>query len=87
MNYVTPTHRKYPTLFFYAINGHMYLVKDKTKCKFLLEIAKSHNNENFNTSIVEIIDKKNIFEDFKYIMKKQKEQNIKLKILLNLKIY
>ena len=56
MHYVTPTNRKYPALFFYAINGHMYLVKDQAKCKSLLEIAKSHNNENFNTSIVEIKD-------------------------------
>jgi hypothetical protein len=78
MNYVTPTHRKYPTLFFYAINGHMYLVKDKAKCKSLLEIAKSHKNENFNTSIIEIKDKKNIFEEFKIYDEETKETKYKI---------
>ena len=29
LKHVTKTHRKYPALFFYAISGHMYLIKDE----------------------------------------------------------
>ena len=41
----------------------MYLIKDETKCKSMLEQAKDH--ENFNTSIIELIQKENVFNTFK----------------------
>ena len=78
LKHVTTTHRKYPALFFYAINGHMYLIKDQAKCKSLLEVSKAHSNENFNTSIIELKDKKNIFEEFKTYNEETKETIYKI---------
>ena len=37
---------------FYAINNHMYLVKDTDKCNSLREKAKE-NSKSFNTSLIE----------------------------------
>jgi hypothetical protein len=48
---LTQDKHHYPALFYYAINNHMYLVKDPTKCKSLTEKAKVHHS--FNTSLVE----------------------------------
>jgi hypothetical protein len=74
---VTKTHRKYPALFFYAISGHMYLVKDEKRCKEMMERAKD-NVENFNTSLVEIIQKENIFNTFKDYNEETKETTYKI---------
>ena len=53
LKYVISHDRKnnYPALFYYAIDNHMYLVKDSTKCKSLTEKAK--DTHSFNTSLVE----------------------------------
>jgi hypothetical protein len=50
LKYVIPKKLDYPALFFYAINNHMYLVKDPAKCKSLTERAKT--NHSFNTLLV-----------------------------------
>ena len=49
---VEQSKHNYPALFFYAINNHMYLVKDTDKCKSLREKAKA-NSKSFNTSLIE----------------------------------
>ena len=46
----------YDALYFYAINNHMYLVKDAYECNSLREKAKS--NKTFNTSLIEKDEKK-----------------------------
>ena len=74
---ITDTHRKYPALFFYAISGHMYLVKDQKKCKQMMERSKD-NIENFNTSLVETIQKENIFNTFKDYNEETKETTYKI---------
>jgi len=85
--YVTKSHRKYPALFFYAMNNHMYLVKNEEKCKQMMEQAKDH--ENFNTSIVELKEKENIFNSFKDFNEDTKEttyrieENIRQEDILN----
>ena len=45
---VEQSKHNYLALFFYAINNHMYLVKDTDKCKSLREKAKE-NSKSFNT--------------------------------------
>ena len=53
LKYVHPKNKKnYPSLFYYAINNHMYLVKDTEKCKSLTERAKE-NCKSFDTSLLE----------------------------------
>ena len=87
LKHVTKSHRKYPALFFYALNGHMYLVKNEEKCKKMMEQAKDH--ENFNTSIVELKEKENIFNSFKDYNEETKqttyriEENIRPEDILN----
>lgn len=53
LKYVIPHNKKnnYPALFYYAINNHMYLVKDIIKCKSMTEKAK--DTHSFDTSLVE----------------------------------
>jgi len=63
----------------------MYLVKNDKRCKEMMERAKD-NIENFNTSLVEIIQKENIFNTLKIITKKLKKQLIELKKILMQKI-
>jgi len=41
----------------------MYLIKDENRCKSMLEKAKDH--ENFNTSIIELMQKENVLNKFK----------------------
>ena len=50
----TISSRNYPALFFYAMNNHMYLVKDIDLCKSLCEMAKD-NKISYNTSLIEDI--------------------------------
>ena len=45
----------------YAIGNHQYLIKDNKKIKTLVEKAKSKTDINFNTSVLETIEKDNIF--------------------------
>ena len=54
LKYITPHDKfySYPALFFYAINNHIYLVKDTDKCNSLREKAKE-NSKSFNTSLIE----------------------------------
>ena len=69
------------------MNGHMYLVKNEEKCKKMMEQAKDH--ENFNTSIVELKEKENIFNSFKDYNEETKEttyrieENIRPEDILN----
>ena len=58
----TISSRNYPALFFYAMNNHMYLVKDIDLCKSLCEIAKD-NKISYNTSLIEDIQTKNIYDE------------------------
>ena len=53
LKYIIPHEKKnnYPVLYYYAINNHMYLVKDPSTCKSLTEKAK--DTHSFNTSLVE----------------------------------
>lgn len=74
--------QNYPVLYFYAVNGHMYLIKNQKRCKELTEKAKSQLNHNFNTSIVKIIEKNNIFDNFKII---DENDEIKYNIYDNIK--
>ena len=63
MKYILPHEKKnYPVLYFYAINNHMYLVKDSDKCKCLTERAKT-NNKSFDTSLMEKDEAINYFLD------------------------
>ena len=77
LKHITKTHRKYPGLFFYAISGHMYLIKNQDRCKSMMELGKDH--ENFNTSIIETIQKENIFNSFKDYNEKSKETTYRIK--------
>ena len=61
--YITNS-RHYPTLYFYAVNNHMYLVKDTDLCKSLTERAKTDNCVSFKTSLVEEPETKNIFDEY-----------------------
>ena len=54
--------RHYPALFYYAINNHMYLVKDTDQCKSLVEKAKDHK-VSFNTSLIELDEPKNLYDE------------------------
>jgi hypothetical protein len=54
--------RHYPALFFYAMNNHMYLVKDANLCKSLMEKAKD-SAKSFNTSLVKEQENKNIYDE------------------------
>ena len=58
----TISSRNYPALFFYAMNNHMYLVKDIDLCKSLCEMAKD-NKISYNTSLIEDIQTKNIYDE------------------------
>ena len=61
--YVLPQDKHhYQALYYYAINNHMYLVKDPIKCKSLTERAKTFHS--FNTSLVENDKPVNHFLDF-----------------------
>ena len=57
------TIRHYPALFFYAMNNHMYLVKDTNLCKSLTERAKD-NNVSFKTSLINEPETKNIYDGY-----------------------
>jgi hypothetical protein len=59
---VEQSKHNYPALFFYAINNHMYLVKDTDKCKSLREKAKE-NSKSFNTSLIEKEKKINYYNE------------------------
>ena len=59
--HITET-RHYPALFFFAMNNHMYLVKDTDLCKSLCERAKD-TPVSFKTSLIEETEIKNVFED------------------------
>ena len=61
LKHITPNNN-YPALFFYAMNNHMYLIKDIDQCKSLCERAKE-GALSFKTSLVEEIEKKNLFEE------------------------
>jgi len=76
LKHVTKTHRKYPALFYYAIAGHMYLIKDEIKCKSMMESAKDH--EKFNTSLIELIQKENVFNQFKDYNEETKQTTYKI---------
>jgi hypothetical protein len=54
--------RHYPSLFYYAMNNHMYLVKDTDQCKSLCEKAKDHH-VSFNTSLIELDEAKNLYDE------------------------
>ena len=54
--------RHYPALFYYAMNNHMYLVKDTDQCKSLCEKAKDHK-VSFNTSLIEPVEIKNLYDE------------------------
>ena len=73
--------RHYPALFYYAVNGHIYLIKNEKRCKELMEKAKEHDCENFNSSVVETIQS-NVFDKFKYYDENTRE--IKYKIEQNI---
>jgi hypothetical protein len=51
LKHIAPN-RNYPALFFYAINNHMYLVKNAKKCKSLTEKGKD-STKSFDTSLLE----------------------------------
>ena len=55
-------HRNYPALFYYAMNNHMYLVKDTDQCKSMVERAKDHC-VSFNTSLIEPTEQKNLYDE------------------------
>ena len=55
--------RHYPALFFYAVNNHMYLVKDENQCKSLTERAKD-TQSSFKTSLIEELEATNLFEEY-----------------------
>ena len=55
-------HRNYPALFYYAMNNHMYLVKDSDQCKSMVERAKDHS-VSFNTSLIEPTEQKNLYDE------------------------
>jgi len=54
--------RNYPALYYYAMNNHMYLVRDIDQCKSLTERAKD-NCISFKTSLIEEQEPKNLFEE------------------------
>ena len=45
--------RNYPALHYFAIDNHMYLIKDQKKCKSLTEKAKERNINSWTSSIVQ----------------------------------
>ena len=63
MKYISQN-RNHSSLIYYAINDHMYLVKDEHK-KSLIERAKEEHS--FNTSLLEGHEKINPFEDLEII--------------------
>jgi hypothetical protein len=78
MKYVHKSHRNHNALCYYAMNNHMYLVKDKDTVKSLVEQAKTRPEHNFDTSILDKDEVKNHFEgkniytnkDIEYVFKK-----------------
>ena len=61
MKYVSKN-RNYDALCYYAMNNHMYLIKDKTLVKSLVERSKNIDHK-FNTSMLEFEEKANIFNE------------------------
>jgi hypothetical protein len=63
LKYIIPHEKKnnYPALYYYAINNHMYLVKDPDRCKSMTERAKDY--QSFNTSLVEKDNASNHFNE------------------------
>ena len=60
MKYVSKS-RNFDALCYYAMNNHMYLIKDKKLVKSLVERAKIDHK--FNTSMLEFEEKANIFNE------------------------
>ena len=54
--------RNYPALYFFAMNNHMYLVKNTDQCKSLCERAKD-TTVSFKTSLIDEAETKNLFEE------------------------
>ena len=69
--------RHYPALFYYAVNGHMYLIKNEKRCKELMEKARKVESENIDPELEYDITHER-FEDHihppkKWFFKKQKK--------------
>ena len=63
MKYISKN-RNHPALVYYAINDHMYLVKEEYKKSL---VAKAKEEHNINTSLLEGREKVNPFDDMKII--------------------